>query len=85
MTTRAIIAVLPTVLLKRSHENIYRVYITDALRVIGENTAKTCDYGSYMKNRYADIIDKKPKDNRSSEEIIDLIKSKLAKIGGEPD
>lgn len=85
LTIRAIIAALPTVIEKHLQENLYKVYITDSLRLIGENTAKVCDGGSYIKIRYADIIDKKPKDNRSSEEIIDLIKSKLAKIGGEPD
>ena len=37
-----------------------------------ENTAKMVG-GSYIKTAYADIIDPKPRDNRTGEEIADEI------------
>ena len=52
----------------------YRIYVTDCLRIISENTAKMCG-GSYMKAKLADIINPKPVDNRTGEEIAaDIIK-----------
>lgn len=60
-------------------DETYRVYITDALKTITENTAKYAG-GEYMKTRYVDIVRPKPVDNRSAEEIIATIK---AKLGGE--
>lgn len=41
-----------------------------------ENTAKYAG-GEYMKVRYIDIVRPKPVDNRSADEIISIIKSKL--------
>ena len=52
----------------------YRIYVTDCLRIISENAAKLCG-GSYMKVKFADIINPKPVDNRTGEEIAaDIIK-----------
>lgn len=52
----------------------YQIYISDALRIIGENTAKYAG-GSYMNSRYADIISPKTKDERTGAEIAaDVIK-----------
>ena len=52
----------------------YRIYVTDCLRIISENTAKMCG-GSYMKAKLADIINPKQVDNRTGEEIAaDIIK-----------
>ena len=52
----------------------YRIYVTDCLRIISENTAKMCG-GSYMKAILADIINTDPVDNRTREEIAaDIIK-----------
>ena len=52
----------------------YRIYVTDCLRIIGENIAKRCD-GSYITTKFADIINPKPADNRTGEEIAaDIIK-----------
>lgn len=49
-------------------EKTYRVYITDTLRIISENTAKYAG-GGYIEKRYIDIIDPKPEDKRSGSEI----------------
>ena len=54
----------------------YRIYVTDCLRIISENTAKTkTGGGSYITAKLADIINPKPVDNRAGEEIAaDIIK-----------
>ena len=57
-------------------ELAYRIYITDALRSISENTAKFGG-GGYMKVRFADIIMPQPEDDLTSEEIISHIREKL--------
>ena len=46
----------------------YRIYVTDCLRIISENTAKFGG-GSYITAKFADIINPKPADNRTGEEI----------------
>lgn len=52
----------------------YRIYISDCLRIIGENTAKISK-GSYITAEFTDIINPKPVDNRNGEEIAaDIIK-----------
>ena len=52
----------------------YRIYVTDCLRIISENTAKIGN-GSYITAKFADIINPKQVDNRTGEEIAaDIIK-----------
>ena len=52
----------------------YRIYVTECLRIISENTAKMGG-GSYITAKFADIINPKPVDNRTGEEIAaDIIK-----------
>ena len=45
-----------------------RIYVSDCLRIISENTAKICG-GSYITAKLADIINPKPVDDRTGEEI----------------
>ena len=53
----------------------YRIYVTDCLRIISENTAKMVNGGSYITAKFEDIINPKPADNRTGEEIAaDIIK-----------
>ena len=47
----------------------YRIYVTDCLRMVTENTAKLSQ-GAYTAARFYDIINPKPKDERSGEEIV---------------
>lgn len=47
----------------------YRIYVSDSLRIITENTAKAVG-GSYIEGRYKDIIKPKRQDNRTAEQII---------------
>ena len=52
----------------------YRIYVSDCLRIISENTAKMFG-GSYITAKLSDIINPKPADNRTGEEIAaDIIK-----------
>lgn len=57
----------------------YETYITDCLRLISENTAKQSG-GSYIKARYAEIIDPPKEEKRSANEVISDIRSKLARL-----
>jgi hypothetical protein len=54
----------------------YRIYVTDCLRMNLECVAQIGG-GSVQLTRYADLIDPSPKDERTAEEIIDCIRSKL--------
>ena len=52
-------------------EMVYRVYVTDALKLLTENGNRTLNF------RFAELLEKrnKPHDNRSGEEIVaDVIK-----------
>ena len=52
----------------------YRIYVTDCIRMVTENTAKMSQ-GNYTTARFYDIINPKPVDNRSGNEIAaDIIK-----------
>ena len=78
---RALLSALPVLLKKQNQDQAYRVYVTDALKTITENTAKYAG-GSYMKGRYYDLENPKPVETRTSQEIISNMKAKIARIGG---
>lgn len=65
----------------RKNESVYRIYCSDALKVITENTAKFGG-GSQISKRFIDMIKNEPEDDRTEEEIIQSITEKLKKIGG---
>lgn len=53
----------------------YRLYVTDCLRMITENSANAVK-GQYMKDRFMNIIYPQPVDSRTGDEIAqDVIKS----------
>lgn len=81
MSARAILSVLPVLLKKQAKEKAYRIYVTDALKAITENTAKYAG-GSYIKARYLDLEDERPEETRTPDEIIGKMKDKIARIGG---
>ena len=55
-------------------EVAYRIYVTDCLRMMTENTARFAK-GTYVKKRYADFFRESPADNRTGEQIAaDVIK-----------
>ena len=58
-----------------SVEKAYKTYITDTLKIIAENTAEFAGGGAPTV-RWADMIEPKPKDTRTDDEIIADINKK---------
>lgn len=68
---------------KQAEEKTYRIYLTDALRVISENTA-TLSKGKYIPIRYCDMVyNTHNEQQRSSEDIISSVKENLRRMRGE--
>jgi hypothetical protein len=82
LSARSCIAALPAVLKRDEHAEAYRVYVTDALKIICENTARYAG-GSCIEMRYIDLINPKPEDTRTGDDVIEHMKLKLRTIGGE--
>ena len=66
---------------RQQEERNYRMYITDALKAIADNTSLMFG-GVSMKMRYEDLIantngEPKVEDTRTPEQVIDHIKSEL--------
>lgn len=53
---------------RQEDEKKYRYYLTDCLKLITENTAKYVG-GSYISNRYKDIVDPQPIIEKTGDEI----------------
>ena len=53
---------------RQQEESAFRIYTTECLRTMTENTAKFAG-GSFVQAKYSDLIDPKPQDNRTCEEI----------------
>ena len=58
---------------------LWRKYTARCMRMIGENTAGMVN-GKFMSIEYEDIINPKPEEKRSSDEIIESIKDKIDKM-----
>lgn len=66
---------------KEQEEKATRIYCAECLRMITENTAKmSAGGGSYISVKLTDILNPKPADNRTSEEVISGIKNKIDKM-----
>ena len=61
---------------ERQKDMAYRIYVSDALKMVASNTAKLSG-GEYLKTRYCDAINPKPEETRTSDEIIAHIRKKL--------
>ena len=61
---------------KEQEEKAVKIYYAECLRIMTENTAKIGG-GSYIEAKLQDILDQKPVDNRTADEIIDGIRKKL--------
>ncbi len=68
MSARGLICLLPLLIKQQASESAYRIYTAECLRMITENTAKISG-GSYIQERFIDIIEPKKQDSRSCEEI----------------
>ena len=59
---------------KEQEDKAVKNYYAECLRIITENTARMCE-GSYITAKLSDILNPKPVDNRTGEEIAaDIIK-----------
>lgn len=63
-------------------DDVYKTYVTDALRVLTENTAQMSG-GKHLSIRYYDVIHPAPDETRTEDEIITSIFSKIVEEGGE--
>lgn len=64
---------------EHQRELAYRIYVTDALRIIAGNTARFGG-GTQINERYWDKIHPAPEDNRTGEEVIAHIRGKLEEL-----
>lgn len=80
------LAALSVVVMDQLKYEAYRVYVTDSLMHLVNNTQRFAG-GVAINSRYADIIEKnfsgKPKDDRSGEEIVaDIVKKAGLEVKG---
>ena len=61
---------------KEQEEKAVKIYYAECLRIMTENTAKMGG-GSYIQAKLQDILEPKPVDNRTADEIIEGIRKKL--------
>ena len=61
---------------KEQEEKAVKIYYAECLRTISENTAKFGG-GSYIQAKLQDILNPKPTDNRTADDIIEGIRKKL--------
>lgn len=62
----------------KGYEKAYKIYVTDALKAITENTAKaSANGGMTLSMRYADLISEEKPDERTEEDIINNLKAKM--------
>ena len=71
---------------KSSEETALKVYITDALKAVAENTGRFVKGGMTMRRRFADVINNVPEESKEdsqkrADDIIARMKNKLAKLG----
>ena len=73
LTVCGYIAAFPSVLKNQIKNETYQLYITDCLRLLTENTAKSVREGEsaeYIRMRYFELINPKPQDTRTGEQIV---------------
>ena len=70
---------------QEQREEAYRIYISDGIRFISENTTHPAfdGGGKYLNLRYYDLIYPSAPDERTAEDIIDHIKQGLGRLGGD--
>ena len=54
---------------------MYRIYVTDSLKIVAENVAKCAvGGGTTLNKRYIEIVDdSKPKPQKTAEQVIDEV------------
>lgn len=87
MTVRGYLSAIPTAVRKEAEDRAYRLYVTEALKAITQNTSQAViqgagvvDYGTRLTKSWHEIIDfdsqekqEEPEDTRSCREVTDDI------------
>ena len=70
---------------REQREEAYRIYISDGLRFISENSTRSAfeSGGKYLNLRYYDLIYPSAPDERTADDIINHVKQGLGRLGGE--
>ena len=63
---------LPTAIKRQCEQDIFRDYIANGIQMISENTARKAG-DRYLSVSYREIINPKPADNRTGDEIVEDI------------
>ena len=63
---------LPTAIKRQCEHDIFRDYIANGIQMISENTARNAG-GRYLSLSYMEIINPKPSDDRTGDEIVEDI------------
>ena len=66
---------------QESKNRAYRIYVTDGIKIITENTARYFG-GRHFEARFIDVIEPPPEETRTSDEIVENIREKIKKLGG---
>ncbi len=64
---------------REQKSEVWRLYVAETLRCISESTAKFAG-GPYMTAKWADIIDPKPIETRTPEQVIDRVLGRLKEV-----
>ena len=62
---------------KEQEEKAVKIYYAECLRIMAENIAKMSGGGSYIAVKLQDLLEPKPVDNRTADDIIEGIRNKL--------
>lgn len=66
---------------KEQESKAYQLYVAETLRCMSESVAMFAG-GPYMPTKWADIIDPKPEETRTPEQVIDQVMGRLKEVGG---
>lgn len=69
---------------KEQRKLAYRIYISDTLQIIAENTARLTEGGKYPTKRYFDVAYKNAQKEEKAEDIIDKYKTLGLVVTNEP-
>ena len=83
MRARGFLAAFPSLLKEQVRQEMYRHYMAESVRMLGENAARLSG-GSYLQARYGDLVSFKPEDTRTEEEIIARVRRALGGGQAEP-
>ena len=64
---------------KEQQDKVYRIYVTDSLKAITENTAHYAG-GVSLRTRFIEILEPPKVDTRTEEEVVSSLMDKLRKV-----